>query len=111
VGDAKITMGYRLPAKYVIHTVGPVWRGGDGNEQELLASCYIRSLNLAAQHGVTTIAFPCISTGVFSYPFELATIVAIDSVKTAQNSLLNINEVIFCCFSKGDLEIYLQHLD
>jgi O-acetyl-ADP-ribose deacetylase len=105
-GDAKITKGYKLPAKHVIHTVGPVWHGGTGGEPELLASCYRRSLEVAAEHGLTTIAFPSISTGVYAYPIELAADVAVETVgQFLQERAAGIN-VTFCCFSERDLEIY-----
>ena len=105
-GDAKITKGYRLPAKFVIHTVGPVWHGGAHGEPELLASCYRRSLEVAVQNGVHTIAFPCISTGVYGYPVGLAARIAVNTVRTALRQLGAVAEVIFCCFSAPDLAIY-----
>ncbi len=105
-GDAKLTGGYRLPARFVIHTVGPVWEGGDAGEARLLASCYRRSLELAAKCGAATVAFPCISTGVYGYPMELASRVAVESVSAALNDFSGIEEVIFCCFSEGDLKVY-----
>jgi O-acetyl-ADP-ribose deacetylase (regulator of RNase III) len=107
-GEAKITGGYRLKAKRVIHAVGPVWHGGARREPELLASCYEKSLALARDHGLSSIAFPSISTGVFGYPIELAARVAQSTVRT----FLEKNEapalVIFCCFSEGDRLVYLD---
>jgi len=105
-GEAKITKGYNLPAKFVIHTVGPVWRGGKNREPELLASCYRNTLAIAAAQGIKSIAFPSISTGVYGYPIELAARVAADSVSEVIKKPSKIEEVIFCCFSKSDLEVY-----
>ena len=105
-GEAKLTKGYKLPAKFVIHTVGPVWRGGKSGEPDLLASCYGNSLAIAAENGIRTIAFPSISTGVYGYPIELAADVAVKTVRDTVQKLSKISEVIFCCFSRGDLEIY-----
>src|SRR5436190_17815137 len=98
-GDAKITGGYNLPARWVIHTVGPVWRGGGAGEDELLANCYRRSLELAVEHGVTTIAFPAISTGAYGFPKERAIPIAMREVRHlfAQNDALK--KVVFVCFS------------
>lgn len=110
-GEAKLTQGYRLPAKFVIHTVGPVWRGGMHGEPELLASCYRASLRLAAEHGAQSIAFPCISTGVYGYPLELAARVAVGTVRSALREPGSIREVVFCCFSSGDLAVYRKLLD
>jgi O-acetyl-ADP-ribose deacetylase (regulator of RNase III) len=105
-GDAKITRGYRLKAQYVIHAVGPVWRGGKGGEAELLASCYRRSLQLAAEKHLKSIAFPSISTGVYGYPKDQAAPIAIATVKEFTANETSLEEVIFCCFSAGDLAVY-----
>ncbi|MCL4184751.1 MAG: O-acetyl-ADP-ribose deacetylase [Burkholderiaceae bacterium] len=109
-GDARITRGYRLPARHVIHTVGPVWRGGGHGEPELLASCYRRSIELAAAAGVRTLAFPGISTGVYGYPVEPAAGVAVATVRAAAADFPGIGEVVFCCFSERDLAIYRRLL-
>ena len=105
-GDAKITPGFGLPARYVIHTVGPVWQGGERGEPALLASCYRRSIALAAAHGLATLAFPCISTGVYGYPFEPAARVAVAAVRAAVGGDSSVREVLFCCFSAHDLAVY-----
>lgn len=105
-GDAKITKGYKLPAKYVIHTVGPVWRGGDFNEDILLASCYRNSLKLAVENGIKTIAFPSISTGIYGFPFERAAKIAIKEVREFLVKNSSIEKVIFVCFSHGDYTTY-----
>lgn len=109
-GEAKVTVGYRLPAKFVVHTVGPVWHGGTGGEPELLASCYRNSLRVAADKGVQSIAFPCISTGVYGYPAERAAAVAVATVRSTLAEVPSICEVIFCCFSASDLAIYQRLL-
>lgn len=110
-GDAKLTRGYRLPASHVIHTVGPVWQGGGRDEPRLLASCYRRSLEVAAAHALHSVAFPCISTGVYGYPFESAARIALASVRAALPSLASIDEVIFCCHSERDLAVYRRLLE
>ncbi len=107
-GEAKITPGFNLPAKFVIHTVGPVWRGGNYNEDGLLANCYKNSLNLAVQNKLKTIAFPAISTGVYGYPVEEATGIAIKTVKEFLSSDNTIEKVIFVCFSSFDSETYMK---
>jgi O-acetyl-ADP-ribose deacetylase len=99
-GDAKLTSGFRLPAKFVIHAVGPVWRGGEFGEPALLARCYRRCLELAAQHGIASIALPGISTGVYGYPLEAACQVAVDSVLAGLAAAPAIESCIFCTFSE-----------
>jgi O-acetyl-ADP-ribose deacetylase (regulator of RNase III) len=109
-GDAKLTAGYRLPARHVIHAVGPVWQGGKRNEARLLASCYARSMDLAARHGIRTLAFPGISTGVYGYPVDQAARVAVDTVRSSLKKHDAFEEIIFCCFSMHDLQIYQKLL-
>lgn len=105
-GGARLTKGHRLKAKFVVHTVGPVWRGGYEREPELLASCYRRSLELAASAGARSIAFPAISTGVYGYPVEAAAGIAVATVRKTLVALPAIEAVTFCCFSAGDLAVY-----
>ncbi len=108
-GDAKKTKAYDLPSKMIFHTVGPVWRDGHAGEPELLSSCYRKCMELAAAHGVRSIAFPSISTGVFGYPVELAAPVAVRTVGDWLSRARDI-DVIFCCFSKTDLDVYTRAL-
>ncbi|MFN0318482.1 MAG: O-acetyl-ADP-ribose deacetylase [Burkholderiales bacterium] len=110
-GEAKLTQGYRLPAAHVIHTVGPVWRDGSEGEPALLASCYRRCLEIAATKGFASIAFPCISTGVYGYPADLAAAVAVKTSRSFIQAPGSVTEIIFCCFSQGDLAIYERLLD
>jgi len=105
-GEAKISKGFRLPAKHIVHTVGPVWRGGSNGEAELLAACYRRSVELAGAKGATSIAFPSVSTGIYGYPIALAAAVAISTVKETAEQFPDLVEVIFCCFSQQDLLVY-----
>lgn len=103
IGDAKITAGFKLPAKWVIHTVGPIWRGGSHGEAELLAACYRHSFELALEHRVQSIAFPCISTGAYGYPPNEAAEIAIAVMRQYQARLVRI---IACCFSLRDAALY-----
>ena len=109
-GDAKLTPGFRLPARFVIHTVGPVWKGGDNGEPDLLASCYRRCMEIANEHGLTSIAFPSISTGIYGYPKDLAAVVAIETVGRMLAAGSGVNSVTFACFSKADFDIYSSRL-
>ena len=109
-GEAKITKGYRLPAKYVIHTVGPVWSGGRRREPELLRGCYVNALRLAAQHGVRSIAFPSISTGAYRYPMEQAARTAVETVRGELAKPTTVELVRFVCFSAEDLQVYQEIL-
>jgi O-acetyl-ADP-ribose deacetylase (regulator of RNase III) len=107
-GQAKITKGYNLPAKWVIHTVGPVWHGGAQREDELLASCYRASLELALEMGIRTIAFPAISTGVYGFPLERATAIAVREVRSFLEKNPALEKVVFVCFGKYTYERYLN---
>ena len=107
-GQAKITLAFKLPSKFVIHTVGPVWTGGEKNEASLLSSCYTRSLSLACDHELATIAFPAISTGAYGYPLMKATQIAVESVTNWQS--VYPKNVIFCCFDNQTLNIYEEIL-
>lgn len=109
-GDAKITSAYRLPARHVIHAVGPVWRGGDRSEPELLASCYRRSLEIAESAALETIAFPSISTGAYGYPVRPAARIAVATAREFVEPARRLREVIFCCFSAADLAVYEEVL-
>ena len=105
-GEAKITKGYKLHAKWVIHTVGPVWHGGKHNEDELLACCYRNSLALAAKHSIRTIAFPCISTGAYRFPSERAARIALTEIKKFLEGNKTIEKVFAVCFGKTDHQLY-----
>jgi O-acetyl-ADP-ribose deacetylase (regulator of RNase III) len=105
-GDAKLTKGHRLPARFIVHTVGPVWRNGTSGEPALLASCYRQSMAIAAAQGVRSIAFPSISTGIYGYPIELAAAVAVRTVREVLQAETPIEDVVFCCFSAADLAVY-----
>ena len=110
-GEARITGGHRLLAPWVIHTVGPVWRGGSEGEADLLASCYRNALKLASERGLRSIAFPAISCGVYGYPLRQATIVAVRSVRTALKFAPSIEEVLFACFGDELLAAYQTELE
>ena len=109
-GGARITKGYRLPARYVIHTVGPVWQGGSNGEADVLASCYRRSLEVAVANGVRTVAFPSISTGIYGYPIELAAPIAVKAVRQFLVTNSQMDAITFCCFFDRDLGIYQEAL-
>jgi O-acetyl-ADP-ribose deacetylase (regulator of RNase III) len=104
-GEAKITLGYNLPARYVIHTVGPVWHGGSNNEDELLANCYYNSLKLAQEKNLSTIAFPLISTGAYGFPFDRAAVIAIRVIQDFILKQSIIKKVIFACFTNRDFRV------
>ncbi|QHV94651.1 O-acetyl-ADP-ribose deacetylase [Spirosoma endbachense] len=109
-GDAKMTKGYRLPASYVIHTVGPVWRGGTHGEPDLLASCYRRSLEIATENGLVSIAFPNISTGIFGYPKDDAADIAITSVRQFLKQPTTLQDIVFVCFDDDNFSLYNKRL-
>lgn len=110
-GDARITAGYRLPAAHVIHTVGPVWRGGAADEDRLLARCYRRSLEIAAEHGLGSVAFPAISTGVYGFPPERAAGIAVTTVASFLADEPSISKVVFCCFGEASTTLLRQILN
>ncbi len=105
-GKAKITAGYHLPAKHIIHTVGPIWHGGNNNESELLAACYCNSMRLVTERNLNSVAFPCISTGAYGFPKHLAAKIAVTTVCDCLKKLTANLSVIFCCFSEVDAAIY-----
>ncbi|HZC96121.1 MAG TPA: macro domain-containing protein, partial [Bradyrhizobium sp.] len=109
-GDAKITKGYRLPAKRVIHAVGPVWHGGGQGEDQQLASCYRRSLELCQASGLSSVAFPAISTGVYRFPADRAAGIAVGTVVDALGSAASVSRVIFCCFSEDSARLHERAL-
>ena len=110
-GQAKITRGFKLPAQYIIHTVGPVWRGGTHGEDALLASCYSESLALAEEHNMQTLVFPSISTGAYGYPIEMAAQIAVSTVRAFGTQARQSLGVTFCCFSDADLDVYRKLLE
>ena len=110
-GDAKLTKGYRLRAKHVIHTVGPVWRGGDNGEADLLASCYRRAMAIASSNAFTSIALPSISTGIYGYPVGRAAQIAVATVNECLEEASTVTQVLFCCFSGADLRVYERVLE
>ncbi|MGJ5177205.1 O-acetyl-ADP-ribose deacetylase [Bradyrhizobium oligotrophicum] len=105
-GEAKITKGYRLPARHVIHTVGPVWQGGDRGEPELLASCYRRSIELCHKHRLDSVAFPAISTGIFRFPADRAASIAVTASIAAISEETSLSQILFCCFSDDSAELH-----
>ncbi len=109
-GMAKLTPGFKLRAKYIIHTVGPIWRGGNHNEDDLLRSCYTESIRVAAGHGLKTIAFPSISTGAYGFPLERAAKIAITAIRDALEQHTEIEKVIMVCFDQGTFEQYWKNL-
>ena len=110
-GEAKISPGFKLPAKYIIHTVGPIWNGGRNNEDKLLANCYINSLKLAVENKIKTIAFPAISTGVYNFPLERATKIAVSEVEKFLEKNESIEKVIFVCFDEETYLTYKKNVD
>ncbi len=109
-GDAKISKGYHLPARHVIHTVGPVWRGGNHGEPEKLSSCYRRCFEVAHENGLHTVAFPSISTGIYGYPIDKASVVAINTTREYLGEYPDIEQVVFVLFSARDYQVYEKHL-
>ncbi len=110
-GEAKITKGYRLKTRHVIHTVGPIWNGGKNGEHNKLRACYTNSLRLAAENGLQSIAFPCISTGVYDFPADEAAKIAVESVRAFLETPCSIKNVVFCCFSEAGRARYERLLE
>src|ERR1700723_3611335 len=109
-GSAKITSGYRLPAKHVIHAVGPAWHGGSSGEDEALASCYARAIGLCQSHGLASVAFPAISTGIYRFPADRAARIAVTTTVEALKAAPAVRHVIFCCFSKDSGRLHEEAL-
>ena len=110
-GEAKITPGFKLPAKFIIHTVGPVWRGGDRNEELLLANCYKNSLKLAVENNIKTMAFPAISTGIYNFPLQKAAIIAIKETTNFLKINTSIEKIIFVCYDNENFNIYKNEIE
>jgi O-acetyl-ADP-ribose deacetylase len=110
-GEAKITKGYNLIAKYVIHTVGPVWNGGKYNEEEELANCYRNSLSLAVKNKITSISFPSISTGVYRFPVEKASLIALNELEKFLKNDNSLQNVVIVCFDKNTYDVYISHFN
>jgi O-acetyl-ADP-ribose deacetylase (regulator of RNase III) len=109
-GEARITKGYLLPAKHVIHTVGPIWSGGNKDEDRLLQACYLNTMILAAQNGIRTIAFPSISTGAYRFPIDRAAKIAVTTISKCLATMKRFERVIFVCFSRSDYDVYKHEL-
>lgn len=109
-GDAKITLGYRLPARHVIHAVGPVWHGGSRGEDDALASCYRRAIELCQTHGLASIAYPAISTGVYRFPADRAARIAVRATADALAAAPTVTQIIFCCFSNDSAQLHARAL-
>ncbi len=110
-GEAKITKGYRLKARHIIHTVGPIWNGGKNGERDNLRACYTNSMRLAAENGQQSIAFPCISTGVYRFPADEAAKIAVESVRAFLETPCSIEKILFCCFNEADRMRYERFLE
>lgn len=110
IGEVKMTKGYNLAAKFIIHTVGPVWRGAQKNELVNLKNCYLRSLKLAANNGLQSIAFPCISTGAYHFPKEIAAMIAIETVEEFLRYNKQLTKIVFCCFDDENYSVYKNSL-
>ncbi len=110
-GEARITAGYNLAARHIIHTVGPIWRGGSHGEAELLASCYRNALALANEHNVASIAFPAISTGIYGFPKDRAAHIAVNQILSGRELYPGVSKVTFCCFDDESLQLHQREID